>query len=80
MLKAKVQASGEFVKCRPLSSAFPTMNLEYMIDADAVIYHVAKNLGIPRRLLRTKKQAVAFRKRSLAAKLGWQRRNRNQTP
>ncbi len=49
------------------------MNLEYMIDADAVIYHVAKNLGIPRRFLRRKKQVFAFRKRSLAAKRGWKR-------
>lgn len=47
------------------------------IDPDAVTREIARNLGIPKKHLRTPEQIAVFRRRSKAAKLGWKRRKRH---
>lgn len=50
--------------------------LAVCIDQDALVRQMARNEGIPAKMLRTPAQVAVFRKRSAAAKLGWRRRRR----
>lgn len=49
-----------------------------MIDVDGMARAMFKNLGIPKKWIRSPAETALFRKRSAAAKLGWLRRRREK--